>query len=147
MQTLLINDLGTGLYPRQAGMIWRRFISRLPAPIYQSAGCKNHDGEKKTKKTPAPARGGRFSFLPPKRLQLLIVETFYSAEEAVLWYEVQLPSAPSKSTVTAVSPSEFQGRIVHGELLRRLLMRIHWEMACVFNIARCLGSFQLWPET
>lgn len=31
-----------------------------------------------------PAREGRFYLLLPKWLQLLIVETFYSAEEAVL---------------------------------------------------------------
>lgn len=41
-----------------------------------------------------------------------MVETFSSAQEAVLWYEAQPPSGPSKSAVTAVSPSEFQRRIV-----------------------------------
>lgn len=84
--------------------------------------------------------------LPPRWLQPLIVETFNSAEEAVLWYEVQLPSAPSKSSVTAVSPSEFQGRIVHGELLQSLLIRSHWETGCFLTYPDVWGHFSYDPR-
>ncbi|KAI4788541.1 hypothetical protein KUCAC02_035789 [Chaenocephalus aceratus] len=55
-----------------------------PAVEKSSLSCQPGGRVESGEKTPPPARGGRFSVLPPKWLQLLIVETFYSAEEAVL---------------------------------------------------------------
>lgn len=49
-------------------------------------GPSTSGGVDSGEKTPPAARRGGifFPLLPPKWLQLLIVETFYSAEEAVL---------------------------------------------------------------
>lgn len=80
--TQLINDLETGLYPWQTGNDLEEVnlsFAGKRSSLSTSGGVES-GGEN----TSLCQRRKIFLLLPPKWLQLLIVETFYSAEEAVL---------------------------------------------------------------